>query len=147
MKVCNQCQAINADGAQFCCKCGAPLGESQHGGNQRGNYKPQQPQYQQQYQQQPQYQQQYQQQPQYQQNMPKPDNKMVWAILTTLFCCLPFGIMAIINASKVDGLYSRGDYAGAQAAADDAGKYVKYSVICGVIVFVIYFFIGVASAM
>lgn len=36
MKICNQCERINADRAQFCCKCGAPLGASQHGGQQRG---------------------------------------------------------------------------------------------------------------
>ena len=94
------------------------------------DYQPQQPpQYQQpQYQQPPQYQQQppqYQQQPpQYQQpyqqpyqqayqpgQQPpmKPDNNLVWAILSTILCCLPLGIVAIVYASKVDGLYNQGD--------------------------------------
>lgn len=58
MKICSQCEAINADGAQFCCKCGAQLGASQHGA-QKSGYQPQ-PQYQPQqrgvYQPQPQYQ-------------------------------------------------------------------------------------------
>ena len=60
MKICNQCEAINADGAQFCCKCGAQLGASQHGA-QKSGYQPQ-PQYksQQQYQPQQHYQPQYQ---------------------------------------------------------------------------------------
>lgn len=40
MKICSQCEAINADGAQFCCKCGAQLGASQHGG-QKSGYQPQ----------------------------------------------------------------------------------------------------------
>ncbi|MCR5360399.1 MAG: DUF805 domain-containing protein [Bacteroidales bacterium] len=68
MKICSQCEAINADGAQFCCKCGAQLGASQHGAQKSGY----QPQYQSQqrggYQQQPQYQPQphYQPQQQYQ---------------------------------------------------------------------------------
>ena len=44
MKICSQCEAINADGAQFCCKCGAQLGASQHG-VQKSGYQPQ-PQYQ-----------------------------------------------------------------------------------------------------
>lgn len=150
MKICNQCQAINADGAQFCCKCGAQLGASQHGGQQRG-YQPQpQHQPQQQYQPQPNYQQrpQYQQpyQPQ-QQNMPKPDNNMVWAILTTLFCCLPLGIVSIVNASKVNGLYNSGDYNGAVEAANSAKKYATYSAICGGVVFVIYFILGFIGAM
>ena len=71
MKICNQCEAINADGAQFCCKCGAQLGASQHRGNHRDNYRStlqhQQQQYQRQQYQQQQYQQQQYQQQQYQQ--------------------------------------------------------------------------------
>ncbi len=78
---------------------------------------------------------------------PKPDNNMLWAILCTLFCCLPLGIVAIINAAKVDGLYRSGDYSGAQEAADNAKKYAQYGLIGGIIVFVIYFIIGMAGAM
>ena len=29
----------------------------------------------------------------------KPDNNLVWAILCTLLCCLPFGIVSIVYAS------------------------------------------------
>lgn len=76
----------------------------------------------------------------------KPDNNMVWAILSTLFCCLPLGIVSIINAAKVDGLYRAGDYEGAQAAADNAKQYAQYSAICGAVIFVIYFFIGLAGS-
>lgn len=136
MKICNQCQAINADKAQFCCKCGAQLGASQHGGQQRG-YQPQ-PEYQ--------FQQQYQQAHQQQSNMPRPENNMVWAILTTLFCCLPLGIVSIINASKVNGLYNSGDYNGAVEAAKNAKNYALYSAICGAVVFVIYFILGFIGA-
>ena len=77
----------------------------------------------------------------------KPDNNMVWAILSTLFCCLPLGIVAIIHAAKVDGLYRSGDYSGAQEAADNAKKYSQYALISGIIVGVIYFFIGMAGSM
>ena len=42
--------------------------------------------------------------------MPKPDNNMVMAILCTVCCCLPFGIYAIIKASKVNGFYMAGMY-------------------------------------
>lgn len=77
----------------------------------------------------------------------KPDNNMLWAILCTLFCCLPLGIVAIINAAKVDGLYRNGDYSGAQEAADNAKKYAQYGLVFGLIVGVIYFFIGLAGAM
>lgn len=60
MKICSRCEAINSDSAQFCCKCGAQLGASQHNS---GSFAGQQPKdnqaHQQQYQppyQQPQYQ-------------------------------------------------------------------------------------------
>ena len=76
-----------------------------------------------------------------------PDNNMLWAILSTLFCCLPLGIVAIINAAKVDGLYRSGDYSGAQEAADNAKKYALYGLVIGIIWIVVYFFILMAGAM
>ena len=54
---------------------------------------------------------------------PPPDNNLVWAILATIFCCLPLGIVAIVKASKVQGLWFSGQYAEAQQAAADAKKF------------------------
>lgn len=42
------------------------------------------------------------------------------AILATIFCCLPFGIVAIVKAAKVNGKLRSGDYAGALRASNDA---------------------------
>ena len=55
-------------------------------------------------------------------NPPQPPiaNHLVWAILVTLFCCLPLGIVAIVYAAKVDSLAAAGQYAQAQEAADKA---------------------------
>lgn len=114
---------------------------------------PQQPNYQQpQYQQQPQYPQQpYQQAYQPGQQPPmKPDNNMVWAILCTILCCLPLGIVSIVYSSKVDGLYAQGDYAGAQEAADNAKKWAMWGAIGGVITTIIVcviYGIAIAGAM
>ena len=47
-------------------------------------------------------------------------NHLVLAILTTLFCCLPFGIVAIVYASRVDSLAIAGNLAGAQEASRKA---------------------------
>lgn len=77
----------------------------------------------------------------------KPDNNMLWAILCTIFCCLPLGVVAIINAAKVDGLYRNGDYDAANEAAANAKKYSQYGLIFGVVVFVFYFIIGIAGGM
>ncbi|MGH8025829.1 MAG: CD225/dispanin family protein [Pseudoxanthomonas sp.] len=47
-------------------------------------------------------------------------NHLVWAILSTLFCCLPFGIVSIVFASQVDGKLAAGDIAGAREASAKA---------------------------
>ena len=47
-------------------------------------------------------------------------NYLVPAILSTLCCCLPFGIVAIFYASQVSAKGSAGDEAGAKAAATNA---------------------------
>ena len=67
-----------------------------------------------------------------------PKNWLVEAILVTLFCCLPFGIVAIINAANVNTKWAAGDFEGAEHSAAEAKKWVKYSVIVGAIVIVAY---------
>lgn len=47
-------------------------------------------------------------------------NYLVFAILATVFCCLPTGIAAIIFAAQVNGKLQAGDLAGAQAASNNA---------------------------
>jgi hypothetical protein len=51
---------------------------------------------------------------------PKPNNCLVWSILSTLCCCLPFGVVAIVYACQVDSKYYAGDYAGAANSAKTA---------------------------
>ena len=47
-------------------------------------------------------------------------NYLVFAILTTVLCCLPAGIPAIIYAAQVNSKLQTGDFAGAQAASNNA---------------------------
>src|SRR6266496_2262654 len=47
-------------------------------------------------------------------------NYLVFAILATVFCCLPTGIPAIVYAAQVNGKLQAGDMAGAQAASANA---------------------------
>lgn len=47
---------------------------------------------------------------------------MVLAIACTVCCCLPFGIVGIIKASKVNGLYLTKQYEAAALMAQDAKK-------------------------
>lgn len=130
---------------------------------QQPQYQAPQPQYQQpapqpQYQApQPQYQQPAYQQPAYQQPQygysnlpPRPDSNMVWAILSTILCCLPLGIVAIIKASSVNGLYDRGDYAGAEAAAKSAKTWALWGAgiaLIGTILYILLVVVGVAAGI
>jgi Interferon-induced transmembrane protein/Protein of unknown function (DUF2510) len=58
----------------------------------------------------------------------QPDNNLVWAILATVLCCMPFGVVAIVYAARVDSLWMTGDRAGAIAAAESSKKWTKWSV-------------------
>ena len=76
-----------------------------------------------------------------------PNNHLVWSILVTLFCCLPFGIVAIVKSSQVNGLWAQGRYAEAQASADSARKWVIWSVVVGLVVGIIYAIFAIAGGM
>lgn len=67
-----------------------------------------------------------------------PDNNLVWAIICTVLCCLPLGIVAIIKSTKVKELWMQGDHAGAQKAADDAKKYSIWGMAAAGIVWILY---------
>ena len=56
-------------------------------------------------------------------------NNLIWAILSTLFCCLPLGIVSIVYATQVDGLRAAGDLAGARIAADKARFWALISAV------------------
>jgi len=57
----------------------------------------------------------------------------VWAILTTLFCCLPFGIVSIVYAARVDSKYNAGDLAGSLEASNNAKKWAIVSALVSVV--------------
>lgn len=61
----------------------------------------------------------------------KPDNYLVWAILSTILCCMPFGVVAIVNASKIDSLWATGQYLAAQDAAQKTKKWCWAAFGCG----------------
>ena len=67
-----------------------------------------------------------------------PPNHLVWAILTTLFCCLPLGIASIVFAAQVNSKYAAGDLAGAQDSSEKARKFAIWAAIAGVVLAVLY---------
>jgi len=56
---------------------------------------------------------------------PRPKNWLVESILVTIFCCLPFGIVGIVNAASVNSKFHSGDYEGALNSARRAGNWTK----------------------
>ncbi|XP_030848862.1 proline rich transmembrane protein 1B-like [Strongylocentrotus purpuratus] len=65
---------------------------------------------------------------------PMPDQHLILAIFVTIFCCLPFGLVAVIKASNVKSRYSAGDEAGAEAASRGAKKWATLALVTGLIV-------------
>ena len=61
-------------------------------------------------------------------------NHLVWAILVTIFCCVPTGIVSIVYAAQVNGMLNAGDYEGARRASDSARTWAIVSVALGLIV-------------
>jgi len=63
----------------------------------------------------------------------QPKTWLVESILVTIFCCLPFGIAAIVNAANVGSRFGSGDIEGAQRASKQAGKWTKVAFWIGVV--------------
>lgn len=78
----------------------------------------------------------------------KPDDNLVWAILSTVLCCLPFGIVAIVKSCKVDSLWAAGQYAEAKQAADEAKKWsIISAVVFGGFVLLYIIIVAVGAAV
>lgn len=65
--------------------------------------------------------------------VPSPPSYMALAVFTTICCCLPFGIVAIIKANEVSHYYALGQYDAALLASADAKKWSVVALICGLI--------------
>jgi hypothetical protein len=77
---------------------------------------------------------------------PPPPNHLVWAILSTLLCCLPLGVASIVFAAQVNSKWAAGDVAGAQASSEKAKKFAIWSAVAGLVVGVIYVVVLIALA-
>ena len=72
----------------------------------------------------------------------KPDNYLVWSILVTLFCCLPFGVVAIVKSCAVDSAFNAGNSELAQMESAAAKKWCWISFITGFVVIALYAIFG-----
>ena len=67
-----------------------------------------------------------------------PKTYLLESILVTLFCCLPFGIVGIINAANVSSNFAAGRYQEAETASMNAKKYLKIGVIISAVMALLY---------
>lgn len=56
---------------------------------------------------------------------PMPDNYLALAIISTICCCLPFGVVSIVYATQVESLYLQGRY---EEAVDKSNKAFKWAI-------------------
>jgi hypothetical protein len=69
----------------------------------------------------------------------------VWAILSTVLCCLPLGIASIVFAAQVDSKWSAGDYAGARESSQKAKMFAIISAglaAAGFVLFILLVVVG-----
>lgn len=66
----------------------------------------------------------------------QPTDNLSFAIFVTVCCCLVFGIVSVIKASKARSLFSVGDYEGGRASAKEAHKWGVYGFIFGIIIWI-----------
>ena len=74
-----------------------------------------------------------------------PKTWLVESILATLLCCLPFGVVGIINAAKVESLHRTGDVEGSLRASAAAKRWTTISFIVALVIYVIYGILMVAG--
>ena len=87
-----------------------------------------------------------QQQEQQQTQLP-PSNYLAFAIVSTILCCLPFGIVSIIYAAQVNSKWAAGDFEGAKNSSKNAKTWAWVSFGVALLVLAIYmFFILVIGA-
>lgn len=75
-----------------------------------------------------------------------PSNNLVLAILTTVFCCLPLGVVAIVYAAQVNSKWAMGDQAGAHESARKARQFSIWAAVLGLVALVIYVILVIAGS-
>lgn len=68
-----------------------------------------------------------------------PDSNLVWAILCTVLCCLPLGVVAIVKSASVDKLWMQGRKEEARMAAKAAKSYSIWGAVISLLILVLYF--------
>ncbi|MDE7402668.1 MAG: CD225/dispanin family protein [Muribaculaceae bacterium] len=64
---------------------------------------------------------------------PMPPTYLLWAVLATICCCMPAGVVAIVFASSVSSRWFAGDIEGARKASRNAEIWIIVSIVLGIV--------------
>lgn len=109
---CKYCGAEIEEKSRYCPKCGNPVGVADSDSMESKTHKDT--------------------------VLQRPRNHLLLAILTTVFCCLPLGIVSIIYAAKTDDAWNVGKYEDAMFYSKKARSYALWGIFSLVILFVLY---------
>lgn len=62
-----------------------------------------------------------------------PKTWLLQSVLITIFCCIPFGVVGIINSCSVSSAFAAGNNELAEQKSKEAGKWVKIGFWCGIV--------------
>lgn len=77
----------------------------------------------------------------------KPNNNLIFAIVTTVMCCLPLGGVAIYYAIQSDSAYNAGDLQAAEANGKSARNWSIAGVVLGAVGTIIYVILMMIGAV
>lgn len=77
----------------------------------------------------------------------RPKTWLAESILVTIFCCLPFGIVGIVHAAKVDSAFNAGNYEEADNASREAKKWLMIGFWIGIVAIGLYLLFIVAMML
>lgn len=76
-----------------------------------------------------------------------PPNYLVFAILTTIFCCQILGIVSIVFAAQVNSRWNSGDIQGALDASKNAKLWAWVAFGSGIIIAIVFTLLAVFGAL
>ena len=68
----------------------------------------------------------------------RPQNYLIFCILSILFCCWPLAVVALIYSTKVNSNYDVGNYAESLEYSKKTRNWLITSAICGVVLMIFY---------
>ncbi len=69
--------------------------------------------------------------------VPNIENHLVLAVLTTLFCCMPFGIISLVYAVQVNISSNSGNFEMAEFSSEKALFWGMVALWCGVALYIL----------